>query len=150
MLLTILIIVCFGYGAYLMLKGTKEHYLTPKESQASPSAIPNIVLTPRPISKFTQINYLVSDSNVLTYFSYKNGLLEMRFQDGTVFKQPLKDCVFQFGMDKAHDRHVSPKGSMFSWKVYEIGPILSKSEWSTVFSILSQAGTIYGAYNRAF
>ena len=147
-MLTLLIIACFGYAAYLIVKEAKDHYLTPKESQASSSVIPNTVLTPRPISKFTQMNYLVPDSNVLTYFSYTNGLLEMRFKDGTVFKQPLKECVFQLGMDKIQNRHVSPKGALFSWKVYEIGPILSKSEWSTVFSILSQAGTVYGTYKR--
>ena len=133
-----------------MVKGSKEHYFTPKESLVSADSIPNIVITPRPISKFTQINYMAPDLIVLTYFSYTNGILELRFKEGTVFRQPLKDCVFQLGMDKVGNRYVNPKGKLFSWTVYEIDPIMSKSEWETVFSILSQAGTVYGAYHRAF
>lgn len=149
-MLTLLIIIAFGVAIYYAINGVKEHFTPTNNSLSSTTTISNITITPRPISKFQQINYLAPDINVLTFFRYQNGILELRFKDGTSFNKALSDCSFQLGRDKYNNRTVSPKGSPFSWTVYEIGSILTKDEWNTVFSILSNAGTVYGKYQRLF
>ncbi len=112
-------------------------------------SIPDTIIIPKQIPAYQQVFAALSDSEVLTYFEYKNGIITLRFKNGHTFSKRLNECVFQIGgrgKPPRLKRYVSlySNSIISEWAVVENDSILEPRQWNEVFAILCQAGKTVG------
>ena len=145
MILGIAILILF---LFIIFKAASQAYL--KETvNTSQDSIPDTVIIPRQIPAYQQAFALLSDSEVLTYFEYKQGILTLCFKNGRTFSMRLNDCIFDIGRTGKPPRlkrTVYPSGNDLNpeWRVVENDSILDPKQWDEVFAILCQAGKTIG------
>ncbi len=116
-----------------------------RQTVPSMNTIPNVYIKGKILTKTQRILNLVSADQLIDVFSFSNGMVSIKTQGNKTLYAPLCNMSVYFQYNPSTEQRIATinyQGNEIEF--VEASTSINKVETSTIFDILSKAGTTYG------